>query len=40
MPRKYYRLTPAGEAELATLAREWAGFHKAMARLLRDKEVR
>ena len=40
VPRKYYRLTPAGEAELATLAREWAGFHKAMARLLRDKEVR
>jgi PadR family transcriptional regulator PadR len=40
VPRKYYRLTPAGREELATLGREWTAFSKAMARLLRDEEGR
>ncbi len=40
VPRKYYRLTPAGREELATLGREWAAFSKAMGRLLRDQEGR
>lgn len=34
VPRKYYRLTPAGRRELAELTREWTGFAGAMARLL------
>jgi PadR family transcriptional regulator PadR len=39
VPRKYYRLTDAGRAELATLTHEWTTFSKAMSRLLRqDKE--
>jgi PadR family transcriptional regulator, regulatory protein PadR len=35
VPRKYYRLTEAGHAELARLTREWTTFADAMARLLR-----
>jgi PadR family transcriptional regulator PadR len=39
VPRKYYRLTDAGRAELATLTHEWTTFAKAMTKLLRqDKE--
>lgn len=34
VPRKYYRLTDAGRAELATLTHEWTAFADAMARLL------
>jgi PadR family transcriptional regulator PadR len=34
VPRKYYRLTDAGRAELATLTGEWTAFSNAMARLL------
>ncbi len=34
VPRKYYRLTPAGETELAQLTKEWTTFAKAMAGLL------
>ena len=36
VPRKYYRLTPAGEDELARLTHEWTTFANAMARLLRQ----
>src|SRR3954469_16934794 len=36
VPRKYYRLTPAGQAELARLTHEWTTFADAMARLLRQ----
>jgi len=36
VPRKYYRLTPAGEEELARLTHEWTTFANAMARLLRQ----
>ncbi len=39
VPRKYYRLTDAGRAELASLTHEWTAFAKAMTKLLRqDKE--
>jgi PadR family transcriptional regulator PadR len=39
VPRKYYRLTDEGRAELAALTHEWTTFAKAMTRLLRqDKE--
>ena len=39
VPRKYYRLTAAGRAELETLTHEWTTFAKAMTKLLRqDKE--
>lgn len=34
VPRKYYRLTDAGRAELEQLRREWTTFANAMARLL------
>lgn len=34
VPRKYYRLTPAGRAELARLTHEWNTFAGAMAKLL------
>jgi PadR family transcriptional regulator, regulatory protein PadR len=34
VPRKYYRLTPAGRAELALLEHEWTTFATAMAKLL------
>jgi PadR family transcriptional regulator PadR len=37
VPRKYYRLTKAGEAELEQLTREWTAFSDAMAQLLRQK---
>ena len=37
VPRKYYRLTDAGLAELAQLTHEWNTFAKAMARLLRQQ---
>jgi PadR family transcriptional regulator PadR len=36
VPRKYYRLTKAGQAELAELTHEWTAFASAMARLLRQ----
>jgi PadR family transcriptional regulator PadR len=35
VPRKYYRLTDAGRAELARLTYEWTTFAKAMSKLLR-----
>src|SRR5512134_534080 len=34
VPRKYYRLTEAGHAELARLVHEWTTFASAMAKLL------
>jgi PadR family transcriptional regulator PadR len=37
VPRKYYRLTQAGQAELEQLRREWNAFSDAMAHLLRQK---
>ena len=37
VPRKYYRLTTAGEEELARLTYEWNTFASAMARLLRQQ---
>ena len=36
VPRKYYRLTPAGRAELARLEHEWTTFATAMSKLLRS----
>lgn len=36
VPRKYYRLTDTGRAELAQLTHEWTTFAEAMARLLRQ----
>ncbi len=38
VPRKYYRLTPAGREELARLKREWQSFVSAMAALLEPEE--
>src|SRR4051812_11372512 len=35
VPRKYYRLTPSGQAELARLTEEWTAFAEALSRLLR-----
>ena len=40
VPRKYYRLTKAGEAELVRLTHEWNTFASAMARLLRQQPER
>ena len=40
VPRKYYRLTDAGEAELARLTHEWNTFARAMAQLLRQQPER
>jgi len=40
VPRKYYRLTPAGQAELRQLTQEWTSFSDAMARLLRREETK
>jgi PadR family transcriptional regulator PadR len=40
VPRKYYRLTPAGQAELRQFTQEWNSFSDAMARLLRRQETR
>jgi PadR family transcriptional regulator PadR len=37
VPRKYYRLTKSGHAELARLTHEWNSFASAMARLLRQQ---
>lgn len=34
VPRKYYRLTDAGQQELQTLRSEWTAFAEAMRRLL------
>ena len=36
VPRKYYRLTDAGTAELSRLTREWTTFADAMTRLIRQ----
>ena len=38
VPRKYYRLTPAGREELARLKGEWQAFVSAMAALLEPEE--
>jgi PadR family transcriptional regulator, regulatory protein PadR len=37
VPRKYYRLTKSGQAELARLRHEWNAFASAMASLLRQE---
>jgi PadR family transcriptional regulator PadR len=34
VPRKYYRLTPAGRTELTRMTHEWTNFAKVMAKLL------
>ena len=39
VPRKYYKLTAAGKAELEQLEEEWTAFAKAMARLLRQERT-
>ena len=36
VPRKYYRLTPEGTAELSRLSREWTTFAQAMTRLIHE----
>jgi len=36
VPRKYYRLTDEGRAELERLRDEWTTFVRAMARLLKQ----
>ncbi|MGH2380106.1 MAG: PadR family transcriptional regulator [Candidatus Limnocylindria bacterium] len=36
VPRKYYRLTDEGRAELERLRDEWTTFARAMARLLKQ----
>jgi PadR family transcriptional regulator PadR len=38
VPRKYYRLTDAGRAELTRLKHEWTTFVTAMAQLLAKEE--
>jgi PadR family transcriptional regulator PadR len=38
VPRKYYRLTDTGRAELERLKHEWTTFVTAMAQLLANKE--
>ncbi len=38
VPRKYYRLTPAGRAELERLTSEWKTYTNAMNRLLKQEE--
>ena len=38
VPRKYYRLTPSGRAELGRLTREWTTFADAMARLIGQRQ--
>ena len=38
VPRKYYRLTPAGRQELAQLEHEWTTFADAMAKLLNTSQ--
>lgn len=37
VPRKYYRLTAAGQAELARLTHEWRSFVQAMELLLQGR---
>lgn len=37
VPRKYYRLTPAGKDELERLIREWTTFADAMTRLIHPR---
>jgi PadR family transcriptional regulator PadR len=37
VPRKYYRLTDAGRAELERLKYEWTTFAKAMTKLLKQE---
>lgn len=37
VPRKYYRLTDAGRAELERMTREWTAFADAMSRLIRQR---
>ena len=37
VPRKYYRLTEAGRAELDRMTREWTAFADAMTRLIRQR---
>ena len=39
VPRKYYRLTAEGRAELARLRTEWNAFAGAMAKLLRQERT-
>lgn len=36
VPRKYYRLTPAGTVELSRLSHEWTTFARAMTRLIHE----
>ena len=36
VPRKYYRLTDSGRAELDRLKTEWTNFARAMAKLLKQ----
>jgi PadR family transcriptional regulator, regulatory protein PadR len=38
VPRKYYRLTDTGRAELAQLRQEWDAFVTAMSQLLTSEE--
>lgn len=40
VPRKYYRLTEAGQEELGRLTHEWTTFANAMAQLLRQQPER
>lgn len=40
VPRKYYRLTEAGQEELGRLTHEWSTFADAMAQLLRQQPER
>jgi PadR family transcriptional regulator PadR len=40
VPRKYYRLTDAGRAELARLRQDWTTFVAAMTQLLADEEAK
>jgi PadR family transcriptional regulator, regulatory protein PadR len=37
VPRKYYRLTESGRAELERMTREWTAFADAMSRLIRQR---
>jgi len=37
VPRKYYRLTDEGRAELERMTREWTAFADAMSRLIRQR---
>ena len=37
VPRKYYRLTDAGRAELERMTREWSAFADAMTRLIQQR---